>query len=402
MVRHKSNFSELWHKLPWKKFHRTLFRLQVRVFKAIRAGDNRRARNLQKLILKSRCARLLAIRQVTQLNPKVDEVTSLTFKQRLELEKVLNSQVNQWKHSKLREISIPKTDGTHSILKVGTIKDRAWQYLVKYAIEPAHEAKFHPRSYGFRRGRTAWDAQKFLFQNLNAQAKGIEKRILQLDLEKCFHRINHSTLMEKVIAPMSIKLGLWQSLKTGINPQFLGQGEGISPLLANITFDGIETIHQSLRYGNEMVFILDPSDAADQIIAQIEDFLGQIGLKIESNQIKLVSSTEGFDFLGWHFRVQSNGKFRSIPSADNFKTFRKKVKAIVNCSNYGASEKAKKLAPLIKGWRQYHQFCNLDGKFSLWHMNQRAWKVFNKEKNLNRHQVNDLIKKAFPKVKRQK
>jgi retron-type reverse transcriptase len=60
------------------------------MWKAIRAGDKARARNLQKLILTSQSARLLAIRQVTQLNQGkktagVDGKASLSFKERLEL-----------------------------------------------------------------------------------------------------------------------------------------------------------------------------------------------------------------------------------------------------------------------------------------------------------------------------
>ncbi len=66
MVRHDRNISELWKALPWKKFRLELFRLQKRVFKAVRVGDMRKARQIQKLILKSRAARFLAIRQVTQ------------------------------------------------------------------------------------------------------------------------------------------------------------------------------------------------------------------------------------------------------------------------------------------------------------------------------------------------
>ncbi|MGH7999204.1 MAG: reverse transcriptase N-terminal domain-containing protein [Brasilonema sp.] len=63
-----SSDSELWKNLPWKKLRKELFRLQCRLWKAIREGDQKRANSLQKLILKSRSARLLAIRQVTQLN----------------------------------------------------------------------------------------------------------------------------------------------------------------------------------------------------------------------------------------------------------------------------------------------------------------------------------------------
>ena len=68
MIRHSKNTSESWKNLNWKKFRKDLFRLQCRVFKAVRAGDKRKALSLQKLILKSKAARFLAIRQVTQLN----------------------------------------------------------------------------------------------------------------------------------------------------------------------------------------------------------------------------------------------------------------------------------------------------------------------------------------------
>ncbi len=410
MVRHigsKTEYSELWKKIPWKKLRKNLFRLQRRLFKAIQAGDKRRARNLQKLILKSFAARLLAVRQISQLNAGkktagVDGQKSLNFKQRFALaEKLLKA--DDWKHSKLREIPIPKKDGTTRMLKVPTMADRAWQCLVKYAIEPAHEALFHARSYGFRPGRSAHDAQKMIFNNLNSQGRGYEKRILELDIEKCFDRINHTSIMERVIAPQSIKIGLWRCLKAGVNPEFPDQGtpQGgvVSPLLANITLDGIENIHKSVRYADDMVLILKPEDDENKILLDIEEFLAVRGLKVKERKTKLVKSTDGFDFLGWHFKVQSNGKFRCFPSEDNYKAFRKKVKDIVNCSNIGAKEKAKKLAPLVRGWRNYHRYCKMDGsRFSLWRMNHRAFKVFNKEKKLNHYTATELIKKAFPSV----
>lgn len=98
-------------------------------------------------------------------------------------------------------------------------------------------------------------------------------------------------------------------------------------------------------------------------------------------------------------KVQSNGKFRCVPSVDNFKAFRNKVKAIVNCSNYGSEEKAKRLAPLVRGWRNYHRSCKMDGsRNSLYHIETRAFKVFNKEAKNNRHTSKKLLDKAFPAV----
>jgi len=209
--------------------------------------------------------------------------------------------------------------------------------------------------------------------------------------------------MDKLIAPLGIKRGLFRCLKTGVNPGFPEQGtpQGgvISPLLANIALNGIEEIHHGIRYADDMVFILKPQDKAEETFNRISQFLAQRGLKVSEKKTKLTATTDGFDFLGWHFKVQSNGKFRCVPSVDNFKAFRQKVKTIVNNSNYGASKKAEKLAPLVRGWRNYHRFCKMDGsRFSLWHMNHRAFKVFNKETKQNRHTSKKLLDKAFPAV----
>lgn len=229
MIRHSSNTSESWKNLPWKKFRKDLFRLQKRVFKAVQAGNKRKAQSLQRLILKSKAARFLAIRQVTQLNAGkktagIDGVKSLDFTGRFDLETILRESAGNWHHQGLREIPIPKKDGTTRMLKIPTIADRAWQCLAKYALEPAHEATFHAYSYGFRTGRSAHDAQKLLFLNLRSSAKGIDKRVIELDIEKCFDRISHTTIMDNLIAPKGIKLGIFRCLKTGVNPDFPEQG----------------------------------------------------------------------------------------------------------------------------------------------------------------------------------
>jgi group II intron reverse transcriptase/maturase len=331
-----------------------------------------------------------------------------------------------WKHQGLREIPIPKKDGTTRMLKIPTIADRSWQCLAKYALEPAHEATFHARSYGFRTGRSAHDAQHYIFNNLSSQAHGTEKRVIELDIEKCFDRINHSAIMDELIAPKGLKLGIFRCLKAGVNPEFPEQGTPkggvVSPLLANIALNGIESIHRyhaqyregrritpktsvekiaepSVRYADDMVIILRPEDDANEILERISEFLRKRGMNVSQKKTKVTAATDGFDFLGWHFRVQKNGKLRSTPSVDNFKAFRKKVKHIVNNSNYGATTKAEKLAPIVRGWRNYHKFCKMDGsKFSLWFLNHRAYAVFNKETKQTRHTSKELVKTHIPQI----
>ncbi|WP_424095968.1 reverse transcriptase domain-containing protein [Moorena producens] len=409
MVRRMSNrYSELWKSQKWKKLRRDLFRLQRRIYKAVQGGDLRKTRSLQKLIMKSRSAQFLAVRQVTQLNQGkrtagIDGKESLNYRERIELVEQLNHYGQTGFHSGLREVPIPKKNGKIRMLKIPTIADRAWQCLVKYALEPAHEANFHPRSYGFRTGRSAHDAQKQIFQNLNGAKNGISKRVIELDIKKCFDRISHKSIMDRLTAPVSLKQGIFRCLKAGINPEFPEQGTSqggvVSPLLANIALDGIEAIHPSVRYADDMVIFLKPKDDAGKILQKLEKFLQERGLEISQEKTKITKTTNGFDFLGWHMRVKQNGKFHCTPSVDNHRKIREKIKTVVNSSNYGAEVKTQKLAPIIRGWRNYHKWCDMSNtRDSLWFMNKTANRKFRKEKKVNRHKANELCKKAFPKV----
>jgi RNA-directed DNA polymerase len=220
--------------------------------------------------------------------------------------------------------------------------------------------------------------------------------------------------MDNLIAPAGLKLGIFRCLKAGTNVGFPDQGtpQGgvVSPLLANIALNGIESLHgykstkgswiePSIRYADDMLIILRPEDNAEAILNRINAFLSARGMKVSERKTKVTATTDGFDFLGWHCKVQSNGKFRCVPSMDNHRAFRKKVKAIVNNSNYGAKVKAEKLAPIVRGWRNYHKFCKMDGsRNSLYHIETRAYKVFNKETKQNRYTSKALLDKAFPSV----
>ncbi len=141
-----------------------------RIYKAAIRGDNVTAKGLQRLLSKSYYAKLLAVRQVTQLNrgkntPGIDGIKSLTPAKRVELAQNL---IITQKAKPVRRVWIPKPGKDEKRpLGIPTIEDRARQALVKMALEPYWEAKFEGTSYGFRPGRSTRDAVEKIFVVIN-------------------------------------------------------------------------------------------------------------------------------------------------------------------------------------------------------------------------------------------
>lgn len=172
MTTKSTAYVEKWKNLPWSKFDQDLFRLQHRVYKATKEGNDYRVKRLQNLIIGSPCSRYLAVRQVSQLNSGkktagVDNIRSLGPKQRLILAEKLKN-ISNWQHEKLRRVYIFKPNGEQRPLGIPTINDRAMQCLIKYALEPVYEAQASRGSFGFRPGRSAWDIQGNIFKNLQS------------------------------------------------------------------------------------------------------------------------------------------------------------------------------------------------------------------------------------------
>ena len=204
-----------WNRVNWRKLERKVYKLQKRIYRASQRGDVKAFRRLQKTLMKSWSARALAVRRVSQDNTGkktagVDGVKSLTPKQRLDL---VNKLQLGTKVSPTRRVWIPKP-GTDEKRPLGipTMTDRSLQALVKLALETEWEARFEPNSYGFRPGRSCQDAIEAIFKVIVRKPK----YVLDADISKCFDRINHETLLNKLNTFPTIRRQIRAWLQAGV------------------------------------------------------------------------------------------------------------------------------------------------------------------------------------------
>ena len=152
-----------WHAIDWRAVEADVRRLRQRIFTASQAGDTKRVRNLQKLMLRSHANTLLSVRRVTERNAGrltagIDGHVILTARDKAQLVAWVHHQSSSWQAMPVKRVFIPKAGSKQRPLGIPVIVDRVLQARVVNALEPEWEARFEPRSYGFRPGRGCQDA----------------------------------------------------------------------------------------------------------------------------------------------------------------------------------------------------------------------------------------------------
>jgi len=390
-----------WNQLPWRTLEVAVFKLERRIYKASQAGDIRRVHRLQKLLLKSRAAKLLAVRRVTQDNQGkntagIDGIKSLAPHQRCALAAHLGKlPIGR----PTRRVWIPKPGKDEKRpLSIPTLHDRALQALVKLALEPEWEARFEPNSYGFRPGRSVHDAIGAIFIAIEKQPK----YALDADIAKCFDRIDQQALLRKIKTFPTLNRLVKAWLQAGVldNGVFAytttgtPQGGVLSPLLANIALHGLEEfirtqfpartrrnperrgrqLHwqpQVIRYADDLVILHRDRTVIEQCRRLTQAWLQDIGLELSEQKTRIAHTLEkaegaaGFNFLGFHVCQYRASKYNTARGR-GFKTLiRPSHEAVkrhwATLSGQISQHKAAKQAnligilnPIIAGWANYY------------------------------------------------
>lgn len=411
-----------WLSIDWQQVEGDVQRLRQRIYTASRDGDLSRVRNLQKLMLRSRVNALVSVRRVTELNAGrktagVDGRVVVTAPGKAFLAHSVQRRGASWVPKPVKRVYVPKANGKRRPLGIPVIVDRVRQAQVVNALEPEWEARFEPKSYGFRPGRGCHDAIACIFSTVSRRSV-TRLWVLDADLAAAFDRIDHAHLLASLgsfpargLIERWLKAGVVEDGRFAPTEEGTPQGGVVSPLLLNVALHGMEeaagvryhtavskagtTVSGSpvvVRYADDLVAMCVSRDQADEVRARLAAWLAPRGLAFNEDKTRVVHLDDGFDFLGFNVR-RYRGKLLIKPSKAAVRLRRERLAAeMLALRGANAQAVIQRLNPIIRGWSAYYRTVVSKRTFSA--MDMYVWTLTYKwakysHSNKSRHWVVD-------------
>ena len=432
-----------WNDVNWTLVHNRISRQQRRIYRASVEGNKAKVHAIQRKIILSLDARLLAIRHVTSENKKynnihVDRAQIISSKKKIELAYQLKLDGKIYFSNEIYKLK--SKNRKSKFLNISIINDLAKQMLVKLALEPEWEAIIEPNSYGFGPGRSYHDAVANLFLTLRKKSK----YVLNCDIQKCLDKINYDKLLKKISTfdLMENQIKAW--LKANIVLTYKRRPDEViqviekvsltnilSPLLTNIALHGLEEHIKNwymktgypttkrnyserkvdridfIRYAENLIIMSNTLLNLIEFEKQVEIwFNNDIGLELVNAKINIVHSTEGFEFLGfWIISIKQSSSYyktRIFPSRRSKAQIIKCTREIIQANKSASSfSLISLLNHRILSWASYFCYFKESQHFSKIDyiiFNQvRAWVFRRRSKGLKSRTA--LRLKYFPKGK---
>lgn len=274
----------------------------------------------------------------------------------------------------VRKVEIPKVQGGMRMLGIPCVIDRMLQQAIYQWLSPQYEKEFDENSFGFRPRKNAHQAVITAQEYLNQG----HVKVIELDLEKFFDRVNHQKLMsllnKKIFDKRTLKL-ISVYLKSGImedgvvsqRTEGTPQGSPLSPLLSNIILNELdkelrERGHKFVRYADDCSIYVKSEKSAQRVLRSITEYIEkELLLKVNMEKTR-ISRPNQSNLLGFSF--YKNRKTYEIRIGEkSLQRIQEKCKRLTKSSERLKEEvRLIKLDEVIRGWVNYFRIAKAKTK----------------------------------------
>jgi group II intron reverse transcriptase/maturase len=284
----------------------------------------------------------------------------------------------------VRQKLIPKAGqpGKFRPLGIPVIYDRVCQQALQNRMEPIFEAVFDDASFGYRPGRSAKDALRKIWKEIEAGREWI----VDADLSNFFGTVDHEkllTLVARRVSDSRVLRLIRQMLKAGCmaegkrlpTEQGTPQGGVISPILSNILLTPFDREmrrrgYRLTRYADDWVVTCRSRTEAERVLTEATKVLAALGVVLNREKTRVVHVRHGFEFLGYKIKRGSrplqlssekirsgarSGALYAIPRQKSLEHFKDQIRRRTHRkAPIRTQELIDHINPIIRGWGLYY------------------------------------------------
>lgn len=374
---------QLWRSIDWDAATDYVFMIQRQLALAAYRQDWARVKDLQKELVRSFSAKALAVRHVVEVDsqPGIDGVKWRTDAEKYNAARSLTSKDYKAMPYKRIIFKDPKKPNKTRPLNIPVAYDKAMHTLYSYALDPVAESIADRKSFGFRKGRSPFDAHAYIMRAFSGP--DAPQWALSADVAECYDALAHGWLLRNI--PMDKKVlyefltadtffeGRLQSTERGIS-----QGATLSTILGNLALDGLQAYLQDklypdgdidyrdcdlVRFADDFIIATRSESSANAILSLVDDFLEERGLRVNEAKTKIVNMREGFEFLSRWYSINSDGKIECVPSGRAIRGFERRLSDVILNFDGSQATLIKKINQMLNGFGNYHRIENATDAF---------------------------------------